>query len=322
RTGVSGGEVAAGGARERRVDRHRARVLDRAYMHPANARIAGAFSLADTAGTYGGTLVVGLVGAVRALWLDSLSYLVSAWCASWIRPGAPRRAAGDRPVRMGAAIREGVRYVMRDPIQRPLVLSLASLAFADGIVTTFFAYTLLTRLDSGSTGLGLVMGVVAAGGLAGAVVATRLVDRFGPAHVMLSGFLSYAVCGVPLLVARPEPVWLGVIAAADAPRTAAAVAAGTTQRSLRQQLCPPSGAAVPRAADLHLADHRTAPGRCPDGRRHRRLLRACRADRRDRVLPRAGSTPVGLAGPPPHHHARCRAHSREGLRSWLLTCTR
>jgi Na+/melibiose symporter-like transporter len=214
-------------------------IVDRAHMHPANARIASAFSLADTAGTYGGTLVVGLLGAVWALWLDSLSYLVSAWCAWRIRPSEARRAAADRPARMGAAIREGVRYVMRDPIQRPLVLSLAGLAFADGIVTTYFAYTLLTRLDSGSTGLGLVMGVTAGGGLAGAVVATRLVDRFGPARVMLTGFCAYAVCGVPLLVARPEPVWLGVIAAAGALRTAAAVAAGTTQRSLRQQLCPP-----------------------------------------------------------------------------------
>ncbi|MFB7356070.1 MFS transporter [Streptomyces gardneri] len=214
-------------------------IVDRAHMHPANARIAGAFSLADTAGTYGGTLVVGLLGAGRALWLDSLSYLFSAWCASRIRPSAAGRAAAARPARMGAAIREGVRYVMRDPIQRPLVLSLAGLAFADGIVTTYFALTLLTRLDSGSTGLGLVMGVTAVGGLAGAVVATRLVDRFGPARVMLTGFLAYAVCGVPVLVARPEPVWLGVIAAAGALRTAAAVAAGTTQRSLRQQLCPP-----------------------------------------------------------------------------------
>jgi MFS family permease len=213
-------------------------IVDRAHMHPANARIAGAFSLADTAGTYGGTLVVGLLGAVRALWLDSVSYLFSAWCAFQIRPDSARRTA-DRPARMGAAIREGVRYVMRDPIQRPLVLSLAGLAYADGLVTTYFAYTLLTRLDFGSTGLGLVMGVTAAGGVAGAVIATRVVDRFGPARVMLTGFLAYAVCGVPLLVARPEPVWLGVIAAAGALRTAAAVAAGTTQRSLRQQLCPP-----------------------------------------------------------------------------------
>ncbi|MEU7283443.1 MFS transporter [Streptomyces sp. NPDC045431] len=215
-------------------------IVDRRQLHPANRRIAAAFSLADTAGAYGGTLVVGLVGGVRALWLDAASYLVSAWYAARIgpQPSVVRRESPDRPARLLAAIREGVGYVLHDPIQRPLVLSLAGHAYADGIVTTYFAYTLLTRLDSGSTGLGLVMGVTAVGGLAGAVVATRLVDRCGPARVMLAGFLAYAVCGVPLLVARPGPVWLGVIAAAGALRTAAAVAAGTTQRSLRQQLCP------------------------------------------------------------------------------------
>lgn len=83
-------------------------IVDRAHMHPANARTAGAVSLADTAPTYGGTLVVGLLGAVRALWLDSLSYLVSALCASGSGPAqhdrrrltgpcgwAPRSARGS-----------------------------------------------------------------------------------------------------------------------------------------------------------------------------------------------------------------------------------
>lgn len=207
--------------------------------HEANARIAAAYSVADTAGTYGGVLVVGLAGAVRALWLDSLSYVVSAWCASRIRSTTtPHRPPGDRSQRVFAAIREGVGYVMRDPTQRTLVLALAGCAYADAVVTTYFAYTLLTDLHSGSTGLGLVMGATGAGGLVGALAATRLVRRYGPGRVLLAGFLGYAVCGVPLLLARPGPVWLAVIALAGAVRTAAAAAAGTTQRSIRQQLCP------------------------------------------------------------------------------------
>ncbi|BAU88081.1 major facilitator protein [Streptomyces laurentii] len=71
------------------------------------------------------------------------------------------------------------------------------------------------------------MGVTAAGGLAGAAVATCLVDRVGPARMVLAGSFTYGVFGVPLLVAGPGPVSLAV------------VAAGTTQRSLRHHLCPP-----------------------------------------------------------------------------------
>ncbi|MFE6977130.1 MFS transporter [Streptomyces sp. NPDC057682] len=214
-------------------------IVDGFQMHPANARVAGAFSLADMAGVYGGTLVVGLAGGVRVLWMNAASYLVSAWCAWRIRPQAVRQEAQGRPVQKGAAIRDGVGYVMRDRIQRPLVLSLVGHAYADGIMTTFLAYTLLTRLGSDSSGLGLVMGVTAAGGLVGAALATRLVNPYEPARVMLAGFLACIVCGVPLLVARPGPVWLGVIALAGAVRAAAAVAAGSAQRSLRHQLCPP-----------------------------------------------------------------------------------
>ncbi|MFE2562074.1 MFS transporter [Streptomyces sp. NPDC059352] len=207
--------------------------------HEANVRIAAAYSVADPAGTYGGALLVGVAGAIRALSLDSLSYVVSAWCASRIRSTtAPHRPAGDRSQRVFAAIREGVGHVMRDPTQRTLVLALAGCTYADAVVTTYFAYTLLTEPHSGSTGLGLVMGVTGTGGLVGALAATRLVRRYGPGRVLLSGFLGYAVGGVPLLLARPGPVWLAVIALAGAVRTAAA-AAGTTQRSSRQQLCPP-----------------------------------------------------------------------------------
>ncbi|MER7541214.1 MFS transporter [Streptomyces sp. NPDC097704] len=204
-------------------------------LHPAHTRIASVFSISDAVGTYGGTLVIAVTGAVRALWLGAASYLVSAWCASRIRssPPAPVRRGG-----MVRAMREGVGFVMRSPLQRPLVLSLATHAYADTIVVTYVAYILLTRLDAGSTGLGLVLGVTSAGGLVGALVATRLVARFGPACVMLAGFLSYASCGMPLLIARPGTVWLGVIALAGAARTAAAVAAGTTQRSIRQLTCP------------------------------------------------------------------------------------
>ncbi|MEV7157065.1 MFS transporter [Streptomyces misionensis] len=205
----------------------------------AHSRIGAACAVADTAGTYGGTLVVALAGAARALWLDALSYLVSACCALRIAPEPARRPQGGRPARVMGDIREGVGYVMRDAIQRPLVLALTAYAYADGIVTTYTAYTLLTRLNAGSTGLGVVMGVTGAGGLAGALAARRLTARFGPGRTIVAGFAAYAVCGVPLLVARPGVAWLSVLAVAGALKMAVGVAAGSTHRALRQQLCPP-----------------------------------------------------------------------------------
>lgn len=213
-------------------------LVERDQLPAAHSRIAAAYAVADAAGTYGGTLLVDLAGAARALWLDSLSYLISAWCAARIRTTRPPQRTGHAPARMIPAIREGLSYVLRDPIQRPLVLALTAHAYADGLVITYFAYILLTDLNAGSTGLGVVMGVTGAGGLVGALTGPRLAARFGPGPLLLAGFLGYAICGVPLLLAEPGPVWLTVLATAGFLRTAGAVAAGSTQRSLRQLLCP------------------------------------------------------------------------------------
>ncbi|MFD6335305.1 MFS transporter [Streptomyces niveus] len=214
-------------------------IVERDQLPAAHSRIAAAYSIADTAGTYGGTLVVALAGAARALWLDCLSYLISAWCAARIRTTRPPQPTGDPPAGMIPAIREGLSYVLRDRIQRPLVLALTAHAYADGLVITYYAYTLLTELHTGSTGLGVVMGITGAGGLLGALTATRLTARFGPGPLLLAGFLGYAVCGVPLLLAEPGPAWLAALATAGFLRTGGAVAAGSTQRSLRQLVCPP-----------------------------------------------------------------------------------
>ncbi|WP_405851304.1 MFS transporter [Streptomyces sp. NBC_00090] len=186
--------------------------------HEVNTRIAAAYSVADTAGTYGGALVVGVAGAVRALSLDSLSYVVSARCASRIRSTtASHRPAGDRSHRVFAAIREGVGHVMWGPTQRTLVLALAGCAYADAVVTTSFAYTLLTELHSGSTRLGLVMGATGAGGLVGTLAATRVVRRYGPGRVLLTSV--WLVSGARPFVALTA----GGIAAASGVRAALVV---------------------------------------------------------------------------------------------------
>ncbi|WP_406511091.1 MFS transporter [Streptomyces sp. NBC_00161] len=94
-------------------------------------------------------------------------------------------------------------------------------------------------MKTGTTGLGVIMGVSGAGCLAGALAAPRIVRRFGPGRVLVAGFAMYPLMSVPLLFAGPGPFWLLVLAVAGGLQLAAAACAGTTQRSVRQQICPP-----------------------------------------------------------------------------------
>ncbi|WP_331732506.1 MFS transporter (plasmid) [Streptomyces sp. NBC_00015] len=205
----------------------------------ANSRVGAAFSAADTLGTYAGTAIVALLGAARAFLLDAASYLVSAWCASRIRPiPFPLRNVPKRR-RMTGEIVEGLSYVARTPLVRPLVLSLALTGVGSGMIQTFWAYRMLTTLHAGPVGLGVVMGASGIGGLAGAINAPRIVRRWGPGRVLVCAFVICPSMSVPLLLASPGIDWLAVLAVAGAVQMASAACAGTTQRSLRQQICPP-----------------------------------------------------------------------------------
>ncbi|MFI5670336.1 MFS transporter [Streptomyces sp. NPDC051704] len=210
-------------------------LVEPALLHRGNARVGAAFGAADTAGTYLGTAVVAAVGAAKAFWLDALSYLVSAWCAARIPdPGRPAAGKG-RPQRwLAGEIWEGVAYTARTPLVRDVVLAPTLTGVGVGVSGALFAYYLLTALEAGPTGLGIVMGVSGAGALAGALAAPRIVARFGPGPTLLAGFATCPVAGVPLLFARPGPGpgWLAVLAAAGGLQLAAAAVAGTTQRSV------------------------------------------------------------------------------------------
>ncbi|MDF3303270.1 MFS transporter, partial [Streptomyces tropicalis] len=176
-------------------------LVEPSLVPDANARTMAAYAVAGSAGTYGGTAAVSLLGAVRCLLLDSASYLISAWCASRISTLRDVPAADGARRGVITEIREGLEHVLRDPLQRPLVLTMAFHAFAEGIVTTFFAYFLLIELDYDSTGLGLVLGAAGAGSFAGALITRRLGNRIGPGALLLIGFAAYPACGAPLLLA-------------------------------------------------------------------------------------------------------------------------
>ncbi|MER6913854.1 MFS transporter [Streptomyces sp. NPDC000594] len=207
-------------------------------LHRANAQVGATFAVADSAGTYLGTALVAALGPARSLIADTVSYLVGAWCATRLRP-----APGPPPAERRSLVQEigeGLTYTARTPLARILVLALVITSAGAGLVSTFWAYHLLTALDMGTTGLGVIMGVSALGAFAGALAAPRLVARHQPGRVLLAGFALCPLAHLPLLLAHSGPGWIAVLAAAGAVHMAGAACAGCTQRSVRQAICPPT----------------------------------------------------------------------------------
>ncbi|MEW1700820.1 MFS transporter [Streptomyces sp. NPDC091278] len=208
--------------------------------HQAHARLTAVINIAVSAGSSAGSVLVGTVGPARALLADAASYLLAAWCATRVRGlPVPRRARSTRQ-RVRAEIREGVAHCATDPVLRPLLTALAANGFGSWLTHTLLAYHLLTTVKVGAGGLGLILAANSAGGLLGALVAPRLVRRFGCGTVLAVGFTLYPVMTIPPLLAGPGPLWLTVLALSGGVQLAAATAAGTTQRSLQAGTTPPS----------------------------------------------------------------------------------
>ncbi|MDI3390661.1 MFS transporter [Streptomyces sp. B-S-A8] len=210
-------------------------LVEQELLQNANSKIGAAFSVADSAGNSVGAALLAVLGAARSVFADAVSHLVSAWCVWRIR--APEQVRPSARPGLISGISEGLRYVAGHETIRSLILALSMLSFALGIMNTYRTYYLLSTLNWSPAAVGLVMGVAGIGSLAGALLAPRLGNYFGPGPLIIIGFALTPLTEIPLLFASPGSVWQIVLAASLMAQLACAGAAGTTQRSTRQVLC-------------------------------------------------------------------------------------
>ncbi|MFG3037240.1 MFS transporter [Streptomyces sp. NPDC048330] len=207
-------------------------------LHRMNSRFTSVLTIAGTTGTALGTLFIATIGAARSLAADALSYLASAWCATQVQAlPAPDRTGGERKPVIHE-IRAGLAYSASHPVLRPLFLALAITGVGDGLTLTLLPYHLLTAVEVGTTGLGVIMGAGSLGGLAGALAAPYLVHRYGTGRVLVYAWPVYGLMPVSPLLAQPGPAWLVLLAVSGFLQWAAATCIGTTQRSVQQQVSP------------------------------------------------------------------------------------
>ncbi|SCF42451.1 MFS transporter [Micromonospora mirobrigensis] len=148
-------------------------------------------------------VVAQLAGAVVALLLDVLSFLVSAACLLRVRAvePPPARAAGAPSLRRRIA--DGLTFVARDPYLR--VLTVFGAASNIGLVgyQALLVVFLVREVGLRPGLVGAVVGAMSLGGVLGALVATTVGRRLGSARAML---VAAALTGPPSLLvplARP-----------------------------------------------------------------------------------------------------------------------
>jgi MFS family permease len=207
------------------------------HLLRGNARLEAVEYTAFTAGPATGGLLVQLLSAPMALAADGASYLLSALLLRGIRAREPAPAMAGAE-RLHSAIWAGITLVIRHPALRAVMTTGALLMLFETAWTSIQPVFLIRTLGLAPAQYGILLAVGAAGGLAGALSATRISDRIGTPAVMRLALatttpfiliMPFAQAGwqISCYVVGAFVSWFG------------SAVFNVAQMSLRQGLCPP-----------------------------------------------------------------------------------
>ena len=158
-----------------------------------------------------GGVLVALIGATGALWFDALSFLLSAAAVVVAVPGT-RPARPDRDPRYLAELKEGVSFLLADPLVKTIVFMVAATNFLDvaslSVLLPFYA----DRVYASPVSLGLMMGASGGGAVLGALLFSAHGHKLSRRAVYTWGFVAVTLW-YPVLAAFPP---LGIAVASMA----------------------------------------------------------------------------------------------------------
>jgi predicted MFS family arabinose efflux permease len=212
-------------------------LVSAADLVAGNARLQGGASVATIAGRGLAGLAAQAFGAVSALEFNAASFGVSAACLLRIHPAVPVRTPRAGGVR--AETWQGICFVARDPYLRPLTIyaAIANLAYTGNLALVVIFLLRVVGLSSAAVGLLLATG--GAGGLFGALAASRLTRACGTARALVLTTVGTDLSGllIPLTERGPR---LACYLAGSTLVAGGLVVTNVIATSFRQGYCPPS----------------------------------------------------------------------------------
>ncbi|WP_250030292.1 MFS transporter [Paractinoplanes maris] len=154
------------------------RLVDRDHLLRATSAVEGSRSAAQMAGPALGGFLVSALSAPLAATSAAGVFVVSALSLVRIRQ---RFASTSGPRR----IRDGVAFVIRHPVLRPICFASAAFNFFFAATMTVYLLFLPRALGLSAAGIGLALAATGPGALVGSLLAVRLPRRtgYGPAIV-------------------------------------------------------------------------------------------------------------------------------------------
>jgi predicted MFS family arabinose efflux permease len=198
----------------------------------------GSEQAANIAGPGIGGLITQVSSAVVGLFVDAVSFVVSAACLWSIRAREPSGRPDGRPrTTVRADIRAALGFLVRDPFMRVITGNSACTNLLMGGIQALVAVFLIRSEGLSPLAVGATTIVISVGGLLGALVASRISRRLGSARTLL--MVPVTDCFL-LLFPLAGPGALLVLALAGTLVWATGVVVrNVVAGAFRQTYCPP-----------------------------------------------------------------------------------
>jgi hypothetical protein len=177
-------------------------LVERKQLSEANARLQASSAVAGISGPGLAGLLVGLITAPVTLSVDAVSYLASAIGLISVTRREPEPEPQPPGFSVWGSIAEGFRAVFGSSLLRGLITQSTALNLFFGSFITIFVVYAVRVVHLSPLELGIVIGASAAGGLAGALLATRARKALGYGKAM--AVTTIGVSAAPLLLLVPR----------------------------------------------------------------------------------------------------------------------
>lgn len=219
-------------------------LVGRRNLVEGNAKLSAIRSVTSISGPGVAGPLVGWAGAPATLLVSSAGMALSGLLAMGIRKPEQKPEQGPesesgpsaRP-QLGRDIREGLRFVIRHPALRAIMVGDAIFNLFLVMYQTMLLVFLERDMGLGSFGIGVVLSGMGCGALLGALMATRLSNRLGQSRVIRLAPLI--TCPPTALMPLARPGWsLCAAALGLAALSLGGVVRVVAQSSLQQSLTP------------------------------------------------------------------------------------
>ena len=158
-----------------------------------NSKIVMTESIATVAGPGASGILVQILTAPMTIIIDAVSFIISAFFVFQIKTPEANFQTPKEKRSVWSEIIEGLNFVYKNPILRPLAETIALHFLFMSLILTVFTLYAVRQLQIEPFTLGVIFAALGGGFFLGAVTVKNLTKRFGPGNTMVFALLLNAL---------------------------------------------------------------------------------------------------------------------------------